>query len=567
MLQNGAQYNRFFKKSSCAPRYLGESDTLFTVRQMKKWAIKNVDQTKDLALSLFSGKELAQTAALIYRFLYNHIQYELDGKKQNLRSPACSWATREQGVDCKSYSIFASTILSNLGIKHYFRRVKQPNPNWLVSKDGINPKHWTHVYIVVPRNQKSLKVENPSDYLVIDATVHDNKEVRFTQKSDELMSKVSLPHYGLQGAAPRQNGLGGSCSCSPKRTTTTPSRIPLTLQRISRESDRTAMRGGEMLRAPLNYSHGLGASEFWKDVFVVGSSAAGSFGGSGSSGGSGSKGGDWANAATGVVSSGVQGAKNNQMLVSQGTREQRLSQIGRTGATSSTIKSIGIAAAPYTYGITAVLALVPSAWYEKVLGQWFSGGFKCIGSSWTEKRAKQTVAIEAEYLKSEAASVFYKMETGTIAEIETAINAWMEFFYSVRSTERHWLSSSAKDCTKKGLFLLVKSLDESKKEIVSHFKQGIARYGHLLANSGTKTVKYPPEKHTGRHSLSKEVEQFKIQLNPSAKSTDQINKAVATTYDGTNKNITPVVQQAGMGKIGIVLMAALAGGAYMYKNS
>lgn len=201
-LRSGNEYDRFFEKASCKPTYLGQNDTKFTVSQMKKWATKYSGQTKELALGVFKGMDLERTTESIFQFLHDHIQYQLDGSTQNLKSPACAWATRTEGTDCKSYSIFASTLLINLGIKHYFRRVKQPY---------LEPDKWTHVYVVVPRDQKTANISGPGTYYIVDATVHDNKEVEFSQKDDTLMSKVSLPHYGLNAPANRRKGLGCSC--------------------------------------------------------------------------------------------------------------------------------------------------------------------------------------------------------------------------------------------------------------------------------------------------------------------------------------------------------------------
>ena len=95
----------------------------------------------------------------IQNFLYWHLQYALDGEKQLLRSPACSWVSRFQGIDCKSYSIFASTILLNAGISHYMRRIKQKG----------NPDAFTHVYVVVPIDQQSYDLSK--EYYTIDGTI------------------------------------------------------------------------------------------------------------------------------------------------------------------------------------------------------------------------------------------------------------------------------------------------------------------------------------------------------------------------------------------------------------
>ena len=111
---------------------------------------------------------------------------------QNLRSPAHSWHTaRQSGIDCKSYSIFASSILLNLGIKHYIRQVKQPK---------MNPDSFTHVYVIVPKNQETGSLLD--GYFTIDGTRKNKSEGKFTLAKDIFMSQ--LPHLGLNGSKPKR---------------------------------------------------------------------------------------------------------------------------------------------------------------------------------------------------------------------------------------------------------------------------------------------------------------------------------------------------------------------------
>jgi len=103
-----------------------------------------------------------------------------------LRSPACTWAQRKEGVDCKSYSVFASSILSNLGIKHFIRQVRQPY---------FYPEEFTHVYVVVPKDQDVIDYSKNAPTFVLDATKHQNTEGSFIEKVDLYM--VKLKHIGL----------------------------------------------------------------------------------------------------------------------------------------------------------------------------------------------------------------------------------------------------------------------------------------------------------------------------------------------------------------------------------
>jgi len=200
-IRKGDAFNKYFPKSSCKSVRLGTGNTKLAIEEMAKWVHKYSDHSKRIADEYFSKFPIAQLPARIHDFLFNHIQYNIDVYDQNLKSPACSWQTRSKGADCKSFSIFASTILWNLGIKHYLRRVKQPS---------IYPDSFTHVYVVIPKDQRTGRQDG--GYYVIDATLRINKEVDFIQK-DDIYMEPNLPIYGL--AAPSQTvGLGAALACA-----------------------------------------------------------------------------------------------------------------------------------------------------------------------------------------------------------------------------------------------------------------------------------------------------------------------------------------------------------------
>ena len=111
-----------------------------------------------------------------------------------LRSPACSWASRHSGIDCKSYTIFGSTVLLNMGIKHYMRRIVQPS----------HPDGYTHVYLVIPKNQKTANLN--SGYYLIDGTINTEQELPYLKHDDVLMSS-SANQSGKALSAPAQPTL------------------------------------------------------------------------------------------------------------------------------------------------------------------------------------------------------------------------------------------------------------------------------------------------------------------------------------------------------------------------
>lgn len=198
---SGKEYDDLFPSSTCKTVKLATGNTAVAIKEMAKWAKKYAHQTKQLA-PIFAKTTLQETLNAIQWFLYWHIQYNIDGLKQNLKSPACAWETRMQGTDCKSYTIFASTILLNLGIKHYLRRIKQD-----VSSDSF-----THVYVIIPTNQNAKVLPQNAtfnnDYYILDGTIEINNELPFSKK-DDIYMEPKLGIYGL--AAP--NALGCGCGC------------------------------------------------------------------------------------------------------------------------------------------------------------------------------------------------------------------------------------------------------------------------------------------------------------------------------------------------------------------
>ncbi len=187
---DGSKFDSLIDQPADQSEDLGKGNTFHTVAQMRKWTLQHYKQVNRLAEKL-QQSTLQETCLNIYNFLFNYIQYDIDNILQNLRSPANSWfVARETGIDCKSYSIFASSILLNLKIKHYIRQIKQPK---------YNPDNFTHVYIVVPIDQVTGSLRG--GYYTIDGTKKDNSECKFTNNKDIFMAE--LPHLGLNGSKAR----------------------------------------------------------------------------------------------------------------------------------------------------------------------------------------------------------------------------------------------------------------------------------------------------------------------------------------------------------------------------
>lgn len=181
-LKKGSQYQSLFPSSACERVVLGKGDTDYSIEKMVEWILENQHQTLKVS-KLLEKSSLQDTCLSIHDFLYWHFQYKADLSDQLLRSPACAWKQRVDGIDCKSYSIIASSILLNLGINHYIRKVAYTAPD-----------EFTHVYVIVPKNQQTNNLDD--GYYMIDGTINTMEEPYYLEAKDEFMSGLS--HFGLQ---------------------------------------------------------------------------------------------------------------------------------------------------------------------------------------------------------------------------------------------------------------------------------------------------------------------------------------------------------------------------------
>ncbi len=187
-INTSTRYDRYFQKSNCAVEYLGYGTTDLTLKLMKNRTYKYKNQTKKLATK-FTNKNLASKTKEIQNFLYHYLQYKADGYEQKLKSPDCAYTDRLNGLDCKSYSLFGGSLLLNKNINFCYRKVKQPN---------IKPNKYSHVYIVIPKNQKTNNLKD--GYYVIDGTKREQSEVQYIKKKDILIMADKFPHYGLNAS-------------------------------------------------------------------------------------------------------------------------------------------------------------------------------------------------------------------------------------------------------------------------------------------------------------------------------------------------------------------------------
>lgn len=181
-----------FPQVHCRSTDLGDGDTFFSVEQMATVINTYYKQCEKIAQKL-KRNSLYDLSSATRDFVFWHYQYKADGELQQLRSPACAWKQRKQGIDCKSYSIIVGSILKCLGVGFYIRQIKQPK--------SLYPNQFSHVYIVVPKDQKNYIIDdkkNKTDYYVIDGTIPTMNEIVYSDKSDYLIP--AMKHIALNGA-------------------------------------------------------------------------------------------------------------------------------------------------------------------------------------------------------------------------------------------------------------------------------------------------------------------------------------------------------------------------------
>lgn len=191
-LLEAPQYDGLIPNSNCQVVLVGDGNTRYSIEQMAATVYKYHHHMAKIA-PLLAGNTLQETCTNIQFFCFNHFQYKIDKELQLLRSPACAWNVRYEGIDCKTFSIVASSILMQLGVKHYIRRVKQV---------AEKPDKWSHVYVVVPLNQETADLSQ--GYFNIDGLVKIPQPI-INEKDD-----IYMEHHVLAGTSPK--GLGFSLS-------------------------------------------------------------------------------------------------------------------------------------------------------------------------------------------------------------------------------------------------------------------------------------------------------------------------------------------------------------------
>lgn len=175
ILKSGKKYDKYFQPSKQKNTEIARSNVMQTLDIMQDLITRTLSQTGPISMVL-KKNNVYDTSKAIWYFLYDHIQYQLDKSGiEQLREPNRTWNDRK--ADCDCFSIFASSILTNLGIDHSLRITKYNGKS-----------HFQHVYIVVHSNGKEIIIDP-----VVDAF---NFEKPYSEKHDK---KMKIRHQILSG--------------------------------------------------------------------------------------------------------------------------------------------------------------------------------------------------------------------------------------------------------------------------------------------------------------------------------------------------------------------------------
>jgi hypothetical protein len=164
----GHPFDRLFPKSIKQDKVIrpeGKARLHHTINLIKQIVRDTKGDTALLAKTL-KAEKLKDTCENIWNFVYKHIQYTRDkvGVEQ-VRRPSRTWADRKTGVDCDCYTVFISSVLSNLNIPHKVR----------ITKYGGKP-YFQHIYPIVPIGTGYLTLDCVTDQF--------NYEVPYSEAKD-----------------------------------------------------------------------------------------------------------------------------------------------------------------------------------------------------------------------------------------------------------------------------------------------------------------------------------------------------------------------------------------------
>jgi hypothetical protein len=178
-IKPGNEFNSYFPKPQFSdPLFTPNGENEMTIdRYIPEIVARYNSDTANIA-NVLKQSSLEATLKALFEFIYKHIQYKLDAPhEEQIRRPARTWFDRKTGVDCDCYTVFISSILTNLNIPHYLRMA------------AYNPSRgYQHIYVVVPKIVNS-NVSDRNQYYTVDPVMDAfNAEKPFLNKKDKAMS-------------------------------------------------------------------------------------------------------------------------------------------------------------------------------------------------------------------------------------------------------------------------------------------------------------------------------------------------------------------------------------------
>jgi hypothetical protein len=167
-IQSSERYTNLFPEATKVTSTIRKDANVYhTVAFIPKVVNETLQHTKQIA-AILKANNTYDTCKNIWHFVYGHIAYKKDAEGyEQIRSPARAWHDRFTGVDCDCYSVFISSILTNLNIPHKLRITK------------YHRDYFQHIYPIVP-------IEN--GHITIDCVTEKfNYEVPFSEKKDYPM--------------------------------------------------------------------------------------------------------------------------------------------------------------------------------------------------------------------------------------------------------------------------------------------------------------------------------------------------------------------------------------------
>lgn len=185
-----SDYSHLIDNHVGTKQYLGDLSLASVLKTMAEFANRHSAQVAKLAKHLYTGN-VKQDAFHVWHFIKTNIKYAYDQPGQEeLRTPARTWADRYTGVDCDDYSIFAASLLKEMGYKPFFKTVSFIN----------RPNRFQHVYVTV-------------NDIVIDAVLNSfNVEPKNIAKEMKTYGLAGTDGLGNIDVAALVQGAGGLVS-------------------------------------------------------------------------------------------------------------------------------------------------------------------------------------------------------------------------------------------------------------------------------------------------------------------------------------------------------------------